>query len=94
MRIRARFFGRRARLSCHQVGQLLQTHLDGELDAERTKQVADHLDDCLRCGLEAETYRAIRAALVRRAPVDAEPLARLHDFSTRLAAGDPEDEPR
>ncbi len=89
MTIRERLFGPRAQLNCREVGRLLQSHLDGELDEARSQQVADHLDDCLRCGLEAEIYQALRAALQRRAPVDPERLARLRDFGARLAAGDP-----
>lgn len=90
MTIRERLFGPTAQLSCLQVGRLLQSHLDGELDEARSQRVADHLDDCLRCGLEAETYEALRAALERRAPVEPDRLARLQDFGARLAAGDPE----
>ena len=90
MTIRELLFGPPAQLSCRQVGRFLQSHLDGELDEARSQQVADHLDDCLRCGLEAETYQALRAALARRGPVEPERLARLQDFGARLAAGDPE----
>lgn len=89
MTIRERLFGPRTQLSCRQVGRLLQSHLDGELDEVDSQRVAHHLEDCLRCGLEAETYQALRAALERRAPVDPERLARLQDFGARLAAGDP-----
>jgi anti-sigma factor RsiW len=90
MTIRERLFGARTQLSCRQVGRLLQSYLDGELDEERSQRIADHLDDCLRCGLEAETYQAVRASLERRSTVEPERLARLHDFGARLAAGDPD----
>ena len=90
MTIRELHFGPSARLNCRQVGRLLQSHLDGELDEARSQRVADHLADCLRCGLEAETYQALRAALERRAPVEPDRLARLQDFGARLANGDPE----
>lgn len=90
MTIRERLFGPRTQLSCRQVGRLLQSHLEGELDAARSQHVAAHLDDCIRCGLEAETYQAVRAALERRAPVEPDRLARLQAFGARLAAGDPE----
>lgn len=88
--IRERILGRRTRLSCREVGRLLQTHLDGELDEERSRLVADHLDDCLRCGLEVEAYQALRASLARHGSVDPGRLERLRDFGARLAAGDPE----
>ncbi len=89
MMIRQKLFGPRDQRSCRQVGQLLQTHLDGELDPARSQRVAAHLDDCLRCGLEADTYRALCDSLERRIPIDPEPLARLHEFGARLAAEGP-----
>jgi anti-sigma factor RsiW len=85
--IRQRLAVRRTGLTCRQVGRLLQSHLDGELDDLRARRVAAHLDDCLRCGLEAEAYRALRSALRRRLPVDPDQLARLREFAAHLAAG-------
>ena len=79
--------------SCRQVGKVLQRFLDGEIDDDTRRRVADHLDDCRRCGLGADTYLQIKAALARRAtepPADA--LDRLRSFGERLAAGhDPGD---
>lgn len=83
-------FGRRFRspMSCPEVGRLLQRYLDGGLDAERTRHIVEHLDDCRRCGLEVETYERIRVALVeRRGQVPAESIARLHEFGQRLSNG-------
>lgn len=76
-------------LSCPEVGRLLQRFLDGELreDAE-IEMLSAHLDECKRCGLEAETYRKIKASLAgRREPVPAEAVARLRRFGEQLAQG-------
>ena len=75
-------------LDCHAVGELLQQYLDGHVDAERARRISEHLEDCRRCGLEAETYQRIKAALAARRPtVPAESLARLRQFGARLAGG-------
>jgi len=74
-------------LSCPEVGRLLQRFLDGELDDDdEIDALATHLDDCERCGLEAETYRSIKAALAERRPeVPAESVDRLREFGEQLA---------
>lgn len=88
MKIFGRLIGTRTQLSCHQVGKLLQTYLDDELDPDARRKVAAHLEDCRRCGLEAETYEALKQAL-QRGPMLAEgPVARLRDFGERLARGE------
>ncbi|WP_436793440.1 anti-sigma factor family protein [Actinospongicola halichondriae] len=76
-------------LSCRQVGKVLQRFLDGEIDDDTRVLVADHLDDCRRCGLGADTYLQIKAALARSAtePSD-EAMDRLRSFGQRLIAGD------
>lgn len=79
---------RREELRCKEIGQLLQSFLDGELDELASRQVARHLDDCRRCGMEAETYEEIKRALRRsagRPPEDA--VDRLRAFGQRLANG-------
>lgn len=90
-----RLFGHRPRsrggLPCSEVGKLLQTYLDGELDELRARAVAGHLEDCVRCGMAAETYEQIKAALRRTSSsVSEEPLRRLRAFADDLAAGDVE----
>ena len=94
MKILGRLLGKRNQLSCHQVGEVLQTFLDNELDETAAAKVAAHLDDCRRCGLEAETYEHLKWSLQRRpAGLAEEPVARLRAFGERLARGDvrPED---
>jgi predicted anti-sigma-YlaC factor YlaD len=79
-----------------EVGKLLQRYLDGETDELVTAKVAEHLEDCRRCGLEAEVYREIKASLARQAPTLPETtLARLRRFGERLATdGAPDDDHR
>ena len=75
----------RPQLSCRQVGRLLQAYLDGQLHDARTVLVADHLDACLRCGLEASSYRWLKAELACLAPSDDErQLGRLRAFADEL----------
>jgi anti-sigma factor RsiW len=77
--------------TCHEVGQWLQSHLDGELDASLTAQVEDHLETCVRCGMEIETYARIKRALHEAAGhspfliEDEVALQRLRRFADQLA---------
>jgi anti-sigma factor RsiW len=72
-------------LSCRQVARLLQAYLDGELRDARAVLVADHLDACLRCGLEAGTYRWLIAQLAGLTPGDDTlQLDRLRAFANAL----------
>ena len=89
MKIFGRLIGTRKQLSCHQVGEVLQTYLDGELDDATTAKVHAHLEDCLRCGLEAEAYAALKASL-QRGPAELADasIARLREFGERLARGE------
>lgn len=76
------------RLSCRQVGRLLQAYLDAELDPQRVPLVAGHLEACVRCGLDAASYRWLKAQLTQAAaPDDARQVERLRAFAERLAAG-------
>lgn len=76
-------------LSCPEVGRLLQRYLDRELeDAAEIDALVAHLDECERCGLEAETYRHIKDVLEqRRTPVPPESIDRLRSFGEELANG-------
>ena len=76
-------------LSCPEVGRLLQRFLDGELERERDiASLAEHLEECKRCGLEAETYQKIKSALQqRRIEVPPESVTRLREFGEHLAEG-------
>jgi anti-sigma factor RsiW len=85
-------FRRRRRdvLDCHEVAAVLQQHLDGELDHTTADAVAAHLEDCRRCGMEAETYQHLKARLAGLgAPVDEDSVRRLRDFVDRLTEEPP-----
>ena len=77
-------------LSCGEVGRRLQRFLDDELDDHVAVDViARHLDDCERCGLEAETYRRIKIALAQRQPdLPPDAVERLRAFGAGLTEGE------
>jgi anti-sigma factor RsiW len=86
-----KLFGRTPRgdMSCHEVGELLQHYLDGHIDAERARRIEDHLEQCRRCGMEAETYERIKETLGAHRPmVPAESIERLRAFGESLARGE------
>jgi anti-sigma factor RsiW len=76
---------------CRQVAAVLQEYLDGEVDPATAGTVHDHLEECRRCGLEASTYRAIKAAIpaadarITQIDVDPEAVRRLRRFADDLA---------
>ena len=82
-----RVLGRPPSRECAHVGRLLQQYLDGEIDEEAAQRVAAHLEICRHCGLEAETYRRLKAALAGQGGADESTLARLREFVDDLAGG-------
>jgi anti-sigma factor RsiW len=58
--------------SCEQVGAVLQAFVDGELGPHDTDLVAEHLEHCERCRIEATTVQqvvdTIRAQRVELGP--------------------------
>jgi anti-sigma factor RsiW len=77
--------------SCMQVMRVLQSYLDGHTDEVTARRVASHLDACRRCGLEAATYRQIKAALLRAAtPPDPVAVERVRTFAARLSQEPPD----
>lgn len=71
-------------LNCVQVARILQSYLDGAVDDNTAARSALHLEDCRRCGLKAETYWEIKAALGRREQPAAEAVERLRNFGNVL----------
>lgn len=80
---------RRSMLTCHEVAAVLQPYIDGETDDVTAARVRRHLADCRRCGMEEATYAALKAAIARRASLDAEALERLRAFSAGLVEHPP-----
>ena len=82
-------FRRKGGARCIEIGRQIQTYLDGGLDATTAAKVSTHLEACRRCGLTADDYRRLKAALAESSsPIPAEPLARLQALATDLASGD------
>lgn len=79
----------RRRLLCPEVARLLQRYLDEELPDVRAAQVRRHLRSCRRCGLQAELYTEVKAAVRRRSdPLPAEAVDRLRAFADDLVRGE------
>jgi anti-sigma factor (TIGR02949 family) len=74
-------------IDCRAVGRRLQAVLDGEAADDIADRVAEHLEACRHCGLEADTYLRIKSTLSRSAPLDEEAEARLRAFGHALAVG-------
>ena len=73
-------------LSCKQVGENLQSFLDGETTEVSSADLSAHLEACKDCGLEVDVYRKIKMVLSNRSePVDADSLSRLQEFGRQLA---------
>jgi len=69
---------------CYRTSRALQRYLDGEADELTATRIAEHLEECRRCGLQATTYRAIKRAL-RGHDVDELALRRLRSLNRSLA---------
>jgi len=73
--------------SCREVGQVLQSYLDGDVEAGFTEKIEAHLERCRDCGLERETYQQIKNSLARQSPsVDSKAIDRLREFGSKLTA--------
>lgn len=79
---------------CEDLAERIERFLDGELDAEQTRELDAHLDDCLPCTSERELRARIRE-LVRegcaeRAPADLVDRVRrrLAEVATASGTGD------
>ncbi len=78
-------WSRRRPIDCHQVAEVLQTYLDGEIDAVTAVRISRHLEACRLCGMELHAYRQIKQALAsHRERSDPEALSRLRAFSHQL----------
>lgn len=82
-----RIFDRTPR-ECARIGKVLQQYLDMELDAATASEVLIHLEDCRHCGLEADTYQAIKDSVGRQGAPDSDAFERLKAFADELASGE------
>jgi anti-sigma factor (TIGR02949 family) len=55
-------------MTCDDARQLIDAHLDHELDAARDQELIQHLRECSRCTREADSIREIKTALREQAP--------------------------
>jgi hypothetical protein len=82
-----RLFGRQkvGEVECEQVAEHIQSYLDGYLDAELAELLASHLDVCRDCGVDADAYLRIKAALAARGDdIDPDVVKRLLAFGESL----------
>ena len=74
---------------CGQVEAVLQAYVDGELGPEDGERVAQHLEHCDRCDIEASTVdRVIQAIRRQRPDLEADALDRLGRFVDDLTGED------
>lgn len=79
---------RKERISCARVQDLVQAHLDGELEGPDRARLIAHLDRCRPCGIEAATYDRIKASLA--GPALPESVERLSRFAASISDDPPE----
>lgn len=66
------------RQRCRAAHRVLQSYVDGELGSDQALEVADHINRCVDCCMEAASYRLLQDALARlREDIDQARLARL-----------------
>ncbi|MEZ5168523.1 MAG: zf-HC2 domain-containing protein [Acidimicrobiales bacterium] len=88
--IRRTWWRRRRPIDCREVGRVLQSYLDDDLEPEFAANIAAHLEACRSCGLDADTYRQIKRSLASRLPaLDPAAIERLRAFGERLTEPDP-----
>ncbi len=76
-------------VNCREVGKVLQSYLDDDVEGDFAGKIAAHLDACKECGLEVETYRQIKTSLAGKMPeVDPDAVARLRSFGEKLKTGE------
>lgn len=71
-------------LRCWRVLRVVQAYLDGETDETTARRVAEHLEDCTRCGLEADTFRAIKRVIAGHERPSTDTVRQLRQFWEHL----------
>ena len=75
-----------AEVNCREVGRVLQSYLDGDVESDFAEKIAEHLEKCKDCGLEYETYSRIKNSLAgQERAVDDDAIARLREFGRNLS---------
>ena len=78
-------------VDCREVGRVLQSYLDNDVEPEFAEKIAGHLEACRDCGLEVETYRQIKASLAAKLPaVDPAAVERLRSFGAQITGDTPD----
>ncbi len=71
---------------CREVRRVINAFVDGQVEEEFTAKIAEHLEDCRRCGLAAEVYANIKQSLQSTPPtVDHDAIERLREFGSDIA---------
>ncbi len=82
---RSWFRRRRPEVNCRELGKVLQSYLDDDVEPDFAAKIAEHLEACKDCGLEAETYTQIKDSLASQRPeVGGDVVTRLRDFGESL----------
>ncbi len=64
-------------MNCTRLQQVLDAHIDGELDRATTGEITAHLAQCVACAALRDERRALRLALRAHAPYFTAPAARV-----------------
>ena len=83
-----RSWGRRNKpeVNCREVGKVLQSYLDDDVEEDFAAKIAAHLEACRDCGLELETYQQIKTSLAAKMPdVDPDAIERLRAFGAEIS---------
>ncbi len=76
---------------CRELQAFFQEYVDDELDEAAAARVAERLEACRGCGLEAGTYREIKRSIGRMERPPTATIERLETFARSLddrASGD------
>ena len=74
-------------VNCREVGRVLQSYIDNDVESDFAEKIAAHLEKCKDCGLEYETYSRIKDSLagLERQDIDDDAFSRLREFGRNLA---------
>ena len=69
-----------------EVRRVINGFVDNQLEDGFAAKIAEHLDECRRCGLSAEVYADIKQSLQSKPPtIDDAAIERLREFGSELA---------